>query len=90
MDGTRENMKAMAAMPSRERYWSEIDSIEKCERLRREVKRLQRTVRELNATVYQLKRHEHGGNGEVCVPMSAGTDGIEDCAVKIGGDDCYF
>jgi hypothetical protein len=61
MDEIRE-LKDKAALASRERYWSEIDSIEKCERLRREVKRLQRTVRHLTDAVYQLKRHEHSGN----------------------------
>lgn len=52
--------------------WTELSDPEKIETLRRELvqnRYLTRQVGDLQAEVFRLKNHEHGGNGQVVVPL---------------------
>ena len=48
---------------TREKYWTELDLIEKVERMRRIVKGLLNQNEELRDTVRKLRKHRHVGEG---------------------------
>ena len=50
----------------REKYWNEIDSAGKIERMREVVKRMENRVVNLEKTVGSLRSHDHMGNEIVC------------------------
>ena len=50
-------------LPSREKYWSEIDVEEKTERLRWEVKKMQKNLSECLKRFGLLEEHSHGDSG---------------------------
>jgi len=62
-------------MAGREKYWSEIDSQGKIERLRTEVKNLLRRNVELARTINKLTDHDHGKDGK---PVSRIRDELHD------------
>ena len=74
----------------REKYWSEINEIEKIERMRREVKRHFRQLNELREQIRKLKRHRHNQpDGEIFIPMNYG-EYDEIPRPERSGDDVYF
>ena len=56
------------AKACRQAHWSEIDYLEKIERIRREVKRLQAQVVSLSKLVNKLEEHRHQ-EGQLVVPL---------------------
>lgn len=53
----------------RDKYWSELDSDSRIERLRHEVKRLQFAQQRLTEITQLLRRHQHNQNGAVVVDL---------------------
>ena len=57
--------------PMREKHWSELDSDEKIERMREEVKRWQKIVSGMKEKIEKLSRHTHNPNdGKLLISMS--------------------
>lgn len=52
------------SLPQREKYWSEIDTDEKIERLRAFVKNLQGENNRLRSTINSIKQHTHDDQGK--------------------------
>ena len=77
----------------REKYWLEIDTVEKCKRLREKVLFLQNTVEAMAEKLSKMERHEHGAQGKLMVAYEdrahgSGTTGGRN---RQGlGDDVYF
>ena len=71
----------------RDKYWSELDTEEKCKRLREQVKTLQRHQREMAIMLRKPSDHSHDG-GKVMVPLydPCGGEPIR----QPTGDDVYF
>jgi hypothetical protein len=79
-------------MESREKYWSELTTDEKVERMREQVKNLIRIVDRLDYKLNLLLRHSHHEGG-VTIPI----DECREAIGAIGGrvkpenkDDVYF
>lgn len=54
--------------PAREKYWTELDVLEKCERIRRIIKSQAVEIRELRGIVSALEVHEHAGR-DIVLPL---------------------
>lgn len=76
------------AKVSRNKYWSEVDTEEKCKRLREETKRMQRKFDMVMSSLSQLLSHEHGKKGNLLVGLNS-THG-EDQPRRTTGEDVYF
>ena len=76
-------------VPYREKWWSEIDSDEKIERMRKEVKRIDRAISRMRAQIYRLNHHLHGEQGELLQKLlTTQEEGI--VPFDKDGDDVYF
>jgi hypothetical protein len=53
----------------REKYWDERDLDQKLEALRKHVRTLHNMYNEFETLLYNLKRHQHGQNGDIVVPL---------------------
>ena len=76
----------------REKYWSELSSKEKIERLRDIVRCLKEEVRDIRIKVSQVSNHKHDENGEAVIIKRMGYLDHEVCERKPEkrNDDVYF
>ena len=58
----------------RERWWSEIDSDERIERLHRKVREMDGIMKKMRSKIYDLTKHLHGKDGELLERMPTGLD----------------
>ena len=82
-------MDKSANMPCREKYWSEIDSDERIERLRLEVKRLIRQLQEAQDKIFKLSVHQHASDGTMLTRFNEPGGGYMPRS-NVQGDDVYF
>jgi hypothetical protein len=61
-------------MPVREKYWSELKSSEKIERMRTVVKHLQSALDEVRSQIRPLQKHIHDKDGNAVVQNKLGTE----------------
>ncbi len=59
----------MQTVPGREKYWKELSSDEKTERLRNELKLALRKIEGLELTVEKLMNHFHGSDGSPALKL---------------------
>lgn len=69
------NEDAKCGPPCREKYWSEIDAEEKCQRLRVEIKRQYRLIVEMMEILRKLSKHSHDAQGKPSVAIEPVYDG---------------
>jgi len=55
--------------PSRQKYWSELKSDEKIERLREQVKSVQYRQQGMEELLQRLNNHSHLPDGSIVVPL---------------------
>ena len=55
--------------PCREKHWGEIDSDEKIERMRTEVRHLREELDHLRKAYKNMESHQHLSDGEIVVPF---------------------
>lgn len=53
----------------REKTWDEMDTEQRMEKMREEVRYLRRTVTTLEKTIAKFKNHQHAQDGSPLVPM---------------------
>jgi len=53
----------------RMKYWGEIETEDKCERLRSQVKRQEKQIKRLMQFVQSMRNHSHSTTGEIVVPL---------------------
>ena len=85
-------MEESMKTPCREKYWSEIDEAEKCERMRYRVKQLERSLGSLRSQMSQVLKHQHGDFGILLIPI-ASCGGEPESSYYRGqkaDDDVYF
>ncbi len=68
--GNSVNKTSGLQVPMREKYWSEIDTKEKIERLRNLVKSQLQTISRLEQELNRFKRHSHNEKGEAVIVES--------------------
>jgi conjugal transfer/entry exclusion protein len=75
----------------REKYWSELTTEERVERMREQVKNLQREIRSLGNLIQNLSEHNHLNN-EIVMPLRSrrGLEKTEQTRRGPGKDDVYF
>lgn len=84
--------------PCREKYWSELDSEARIERLRTVAKRLESRIDRALNTLARVERitekHQHGKNGKVLVPVGNERGNCAEIGREPprgpGRDDCYL
>jgi hypothetical protein len=65
----QDELQEKSSKPWRMKYWEELDSVEKIERLRSEVKSLLIDRAEIFRRLARLEAHEHLLNGKSAVPL---------------------
>lgn len=83
------------SMPMRDKYWTEIDTEKKIERMREIVHSLIDDVNSLEETVKKLRVHCHTDSGEITVPFdphrtAPGIIGRLGGRRSDNGDEVYF
>ena len=66
-------MEKAQALASREKYWSELSSDEKIERLRNEVKQIRNLRNNIDSLLSKFSLHQHGENNEILIPDNSST-----------------
>ena len=66
---------------SREKYWSELTSDEKIERMRGIVQRLERQLIDVQNDYYVLSKHQHKTDGQLMIPFESHS--IRDSPTKV-------
>ena len=76
---------------TREKYWGELTTEEKIERMREQVKNLQREIRDLGSLIQSLSEHSHLNN-EIVMPLRSrrGHGEGEQMQRGPGKDDVHF
>ena len=71
MDETANQAQKGIGLAMREKYWDELGTDEKIERMRAEVKRWQRKCDRLERELSGLQSHQHGNDGTILVPYAS-------------------
>jgi len=79
MNSMQSGGNSKETLPSREKYWSEIDDKEKMERMRHIVQGLLERAESNERIIDRLRRHKHNKEEKVVTeePMEFGNHGLE-------------
>lgn len=76
-------------LPSREKYWDELNDQQKVDRMRQEVKSMQRQLTSTVVMMEKLMNHQHSiANGEILTSLQTRNDQPE--GYRRYRDDKYF
>ena len=77
---------------AREKYWSELDSDGKIERMRRIVRNQGREIDELKEKVRKLRKHTHVGDGfaDIAIPLDTRDESRFYGGKQLGPEEEYF